>query len=355
MDRVPIAVIGAGWWATQHHIPGLLSYPRAELVGVADTNPDQLRAVTQAYGITEVFTDYGEMFDKRRPAGVVVAVPHAAHYQVAKDALDAGVSVMLEKPMTLNAAEAWYLANLARVKGLHLTVGYPWNYTRHAAEAKRLIASGELGSLQLVSGVFASMVIEYLRGNPEAYRSHFNFPVTGPGRDTYSDPKVAGGGQGHLQVSHLAGLMFWITGLRPATVFALMNNLDVRVDVIDAIAVEFEGSTLGTLCSTGNMTAKLGEQHELRVYGSDGWLRLDPIGGTLVIRHGDGSEKAYEQLAEADRYPAEATARNLVDLILGGTETCGPAELGAITVDLLEAAYRSAASGSAVRVQPKVA
>jgi predicted dehydrogenase len=51
-----------------------------------------------------------------------------------------------------------------------------------------------------------------------------------------------------------------------------------------------------------------------------------------------------------ESYPEKATARNLVDLILGGTDTCGPAGIGAITVDLLDAAYRSAGSGQKVAV-----
>jgi len=50
-------------------------------------------------------------------------------------------------------------------------------------------------------------------------------------------------------------------------------------------------------------------------------------------------------------YEEEKTARNLVDLILGGLDTCGPAEIGAISVDLLDAAYRSAGSGQEVIVR----
>ncbi len=351
MAQARIAIIGAGWWSTQHHIPGLLSYDKAEVAAVVDKDPAKLDAVKQAYGIETVFTDHREMLEQVRPDGVVLAVPHALHYPIARDVLDAGVNLMMEKPMTLKSNEAWELVRLARQKGLHLTVGYPWNYTSHANAARDAIRSGSIGEIQLVSGLLASMVIEYLRGNPEAYRGVFKFPVTGPGKDTYSDPAVAGGGQGHLQVTHLAGVMFWVTGLRPAEVFALMENFDLRVDLVDAICVRFDNGALGTLSSTGNIAPGQRQDHELRIYGTRGSIILNVIPGQLAIHYTSGEVREFPDLTEEESYPAEATARNLVDLILGGTDTCGPGEIGAITVDLLDAAYRSASSGQKVEVR----
>lgn len=355
MDKARMAVIGAGWWATQFHIPGLLGYDRAEIVGVADRDPAKLEAVKQTFGIEALFTDYREMLAQARPQGVVLAVPHALHYPIARDVLNAGVNLMMEKPMTLSADEAWELVDLARRQGLYLTVGYPWNYTSHANTVREAVRSGSIGEIQLVSGLFASMVLEYLRGNPEAYRRIFKFPVTGPGEQTYSNPEVAGGGQGHLQVTHLAGLMFWVTGLRPAEVFAFMESFDLRVDLVDAIAVRFDNRAVGTLSSTGGIAPDQqlagGETHEIRIYGTKGSIILNPIPGQLTIRLADGRVQEFPQLTAAESYPAEATARNLADLILGGGSTCGSGEIGAITVDLLDAAYRSARTGSKVEVR----
>jgi hypothetical protein len=55
----------------------------------------------------------------------------------------------------------------------------------------------------------------------------------------------------HLQVTHLAGLMFWVTGLRPAEVFAFMESFDLKVDLVDAIAIRFDNGAVGTLASDG--------------------------------------------------------------------------------------------------------
>jgi predicted dehydrogenase len=339
-----MAVIGAGWWATQFHIPSLLANPSAEIVAVVDKNPAQLQAVKEHFGIESLYTDHVEMLNTVRPDGAVVALPHALHYPIGRDVLDAGVNMMMEKPFTLTSADAWDLVQRARDRGLILTVGYPWNATSHAKAAREAVQSGSIGEIQLVSGLFASMVIEYLRGNPEAYRNSFKFPVTGPGEQTYSNPELAGGGQGHLQVTHLAGLMFWVTGLRPVEVFAFMEKYDLRVDLVDAIAIRFNNGAVGTLASTGGIAPPQQQDHEIRIYGTQGSIILNPIPGELSIHYADGRVQNFPDLG-AESYPESATSGNLVEMIVSGAELPSPGSLGAITVDLLDAAYRSAASG----------
>jgi predicted dehydrogenase len=351
MAQARIAVIGAGWWATQHHLPSLLSYPAAEVVAVVDKNPAKLQAVKDHFGIDSLYTDHQEMLRTVKPDGAVVALPHALHYPIGRDVLDAGVNLMMEKPFTLKSEDAWDLVRRARDRNLILTVGYPWNYTSHARAAREAVASGSIGEIQLVSGLFASMVIEYLRGNPEAYRDSFKFPVTGPGEETYSNPALAGGGQGHLQVTHLAGLMLWVTGLRPSEVFAFMEKYDLEVDLVDAIAVRFENGAVGTLASDGAIAPGQRQDHEIRIYGTEGSIIMTPIPGRLSIHYTNGEVREFPDLGTAESYPESATSRNLVDMILHGADTPAPGTVGAITVDLLDAAYQAAASGRKVAVQ----
>ena len=193
MTKARMGVIGAGWWATQHHIPSLKTYDKADLIGVADVKPEKAKAAADYYDIPHTYPDHRELL-AAGVDGVVIAVQHAYHYQAARDALDAGVHVLVEKPMTLTAADAWDLVAQAERKGLHLMVGYTYQFTRHALAAREIIQSGKIGDLQMVSGIFTSWVESYLRGRPQDYAKAFGFPVTGPEADSYSDPKLAGGG-----------------------------------------------------------------------------------------------------------------------------------------------------------------
>lgn len=351
--RARIAIVGAGWWSTQAHLPSLKQYPDAEVVAIADLNQEKLRAAGDAYGIQCRYTDFRQMLDEEKLDGVVVATNHATHYEVAKEVLARKLGLMLEKPMVLHAREARELKRLADESGVPLVIGYPWHFVPQHRQLRELIASGKLGRIQVVSNLFASMVLEFLRGRPQAYASIFNYPVTGPTEATYSEPGVAGGGQGHLQVTHSAALLLWLTGLKPVSVAAFMEKFDLKVDLCDAITVRFEDDAIGTLASTGNIPAAHSgnQKFEYRIFGTEGYATLEVLDGTCTIYTNAGNVQRLDPTPPERRYPQEATSRHLVDLLLGRTTTnISPADVGVKTVELLEAAYRSASEGRLVRV-----
>ena len=184
------------------------------------------------------------------------------------------------------------------------------------------------------------MVVEFYRGNDAAYQPIFDWTVAGPG-DVYARPELSGGGQGHLQITHSSGLMFFVTGLRARRVSALMRSFDVPVDLVDVMTVEFEGGALGVVSGTGNVPVGDAGQLDVRVYCEHGYALLDAITGALEIHRRDGSIER-DRLPADDTYPRFATAANLVDVCLGREPNGSPAVFGLSSVELLDAAYRSA-------------
>lgn len=347
-----IAVIGAGWWSTYAHLPSLMEYQDAEVVALADPDEARLNAAGDAFDLTRRYTSAEAMLDHERLDGVVVATPHTTHYALARAVLERGLGLLIEKPMVLRAAEARALGALAAERRAPLVVGYPYHFVPQHRQLRERIAAGALGRLQLVDDLFASMVLEYYRANPLAYERVFNWAVTGPRPTTYSEPDQAGGGQGHLQVTHSAALLLWLTGLQPEAVAAFMANFDLKVDLCDAISVRFAGGAVGTLASTGGIPAAQSghQQFEIRLYGEGGYALLDPQAGTCAIHHTDGRIEHLDPTPPDARYPREATARHLADLLLGRAKNLSDATTGIRTVELLDAAYRSATEGRVVRV-----
>jgi predicted dehydrogenase len=352
--KARVAVIGTGWWSTYAHIPSLRQNSQAELVAFCDSSPEALERAVAAFGPLKTYRDYRELLAAEKLDGVVIAVNHAAHYEVAKACLEAGLHVLLEKPMVLRAAHAHELLQLAQAHGVELIVGYPYHFTELTRQARAILASGELGAIQLVSCLMSSMVIEFYRGNDQAYQPIFQYPVTGPGR-AYADRELSGGGQGHLQITHAAGSLFYITGLQAERVSCYMENGDVAVDLVDALSVRFQPANgqaaVGVIGSTGNLGLGDAGRLELSVFCEKGYLLLEQVQGTLLVRRHDGTDQRFGPLPDSARYPHLATAANLVDVILGRAANGSPATFGARVVELLEAAYRSAASaGQPVRV-----
>jgi len=351
--RVRIGIIGTGWWSTQAHLPSLAQYPDADVVAIADLSAERLRRAGDAYGIERRYIDFRQMLDAEKLDGVIVATTHATHYEIAREVLSRKLGLMLEKPMVLHAREARELNNLAERQGVPLIIGYPWHFVPQHEQLRTLIASGYLGKIQLVANLFASMVLEYYRGRPEEYASIFNWPVTGPTPATYSEPSVAGGGQGSLQVTHSAALLLWLTDLRPVSVAAFMENFDLKVDLCDAITIRFENGAIGTLGSTGGIPAAHSgnQQLEYRIYGTEGYALLDVMAGTCAIYRNDGRIEKLDPTPPSRSYPQEATSRHLVDLLLGRDVNRSPGEVGVRAVEVLDAAYRSSAEGRIIRVE----
>jgi predicted dehydrogenase len=347
--RARIGVIGTGWWATYAHLPSLTSYPSAEVVALADTSPERLAQAAERFGIAAQFADYREMLDQADLDGVVVATTHVTHFAIAHDVLSRGLPLMLEKPMVLRAGEAHQLVALAEQLHTPLVIGYPYHFVPCHQHLRKRIAEGALGHLQLTTALFASMVLEYYRANPQAYAPVFQWDVTGPQPTTYSDPSVAGGGQGHLQVTHSAALLLWLTDLRPLEGAAFLEGFDLQVDLCDAISVRFDNaavSTRSTAASDAHPAPAAGAQtvRRRRLRCS---IRL-PRRQHLLQRRFD---RTTDETPPDLRYPMHTTSRHLVDLILGVADTNqAPGAIGARTVEVLEAAYRSAAEHRVVRI-----
>jgi predicted dehydrogenase len=342
-DRVKVAVIGTGWWATTTHIPALLADPHVELTALCDRNAERAAAAASAFGLSRLYTDHITLLKAERPDAVIIATSHAAHFRIARDCLQAGSHTLVEKPLTLKACEARMLMEMAQQQGCALLCGYPWNYTTHAQCARNWVTSGSIGTIQFVNCVFNSYCADLLGGDDRT--SGRNYAVHGPG-DVYSNKELSGGGHGHLQMTHAAGLLFYITGLQVRTVRSRMANHALAVDLVDAILAEFEEGGLGLIGGTSNAFLP---RMELQVYGAEGSLLLDMHAGTASLRQAEGSRE--EIRSDGDTYPRSAPTAHLIAMARGLEPPVTTLE-GWRAVELLEAAYRSAESeGCSITVE----
>jgi predicted dehydrogenase len=351
-----IGVIGCGWWATRSHLPALQANPDALIAGIADPDVGNRQRAAERFDIPEdrVFADAVTMLDTVDLDAAIVAVPHAAHAALARIVLERGLHLLLEKPMTIDPADARALAALADARGVELIIGYPWHYNPQVLAVRDAIAEGRIGTIEYVSCQFASIVRELYRGNPEPYRDVLGYSVNPPGARTYADPEIAGGGQGQTQVTHSAALLFLMTGLRPVAVAAMTESFELEVDLADAVVVRFSNGAIGSLGSTGSVQPGQDEILEYRIFGDRGHIAFDVNEGLAVIYGRDGEVHRLPGIPVDERYPDWAPADNLVDVALGRGTNASPAALGVRTVEFVHAMYRAAREGRSVTLgQPE--
>jgi predicted dehydrogenase len=338
MQKARIGIIGTGWWATDTHIPALLAHPKAELVALCDSDTKRLHAAAARYEVDHTYTDVQQMLGEAELDGVIVVSSNATHYEVTKAALQRGLHVMLEKPMTIYASEAKALVELSKQQGKELIIGYPFNFSPYAIRARQVLESGELGAIQYVDMVYNSYMTPLFTGH---VGSHYS--VHAP--DQYTKPQLLGGGHGQVQVTHGAGLLFYVTGLRPQRVGALMRNHGLPIDLVDVMTVQFENEAVGTASGTGNLK---GLVFRLLVGCEKGWIDIDGQRGVGVIHRNEGeTEEIWDRVQDQKHPQRYLTSHNLVDVIVGDAQNGSSAEVGWRAVELLDAAYRSAAQNGA--------
>lgn len=139
--------------------------------------------------------------------------------------------------------------------------------------------------------------------------------------------------------------MFWLTGLRAQEVSARAIAPDSNVDMYDAATVIFEGGALGTISGAATLPPESKFQLDVRIFGSDGVLNLDIDRARLdVLRHA-GDPIHVELPVDAGIYNCDGPPNRFVELIRGEGVNHSPGEVGARSVELIDAMMRSSAAG----------
>ncbi len=134
-ERVRAAVVGAGHMG-QYHTLVYAELWDVDLVGVVDIDFERARRVAAQYD-TLAFSDHRELIGRVDVASV--SVPTEAHFAVAKDLLEAGVSVLVEKPMTPTLEEARELFRIARASAAVLHVGHVERFNGAVQEVRNIV------------------------------------------------------------------------------------------------------------------------------------------------------------------------------------------------------------------------
>jgi predicted dehydrogenase len=174
-DKLRVGVIGTSWWADWTHLPLMRHEPRVDLSAICGRNHARAQEMANKYAISEVYTDYHEMFAKGRLDAVVICTPDDEHMPMTMAALDAGLHVLCEKPLAMNAADAKAMLDKAEAKGLRHMVFFTWRWQPHYRYMRELIDQGVIGRLYHAE-------LSFLMGNGRNVQYQWRFdPARGNG------------------------------------------------------------------------------------------------------------------------------------------------------------------------------
>ena len=282
--RLPVGVIGVGALG-RHHARHLASFHGVELVGVHDKDAERAAVVAAEFGTT-AFTDLDALL--QRVGAVTIAVPTLAHAAVGLLALEAGVPVLIEKPLAATLEEADQLLAAAARRGLPLQVGHIERFNRAVRAAReeftdlRYFESTRLAPFQ-PRGTDVAVVLDLMIHDLDL-------------------------------LLHLTGGAE-VSDVRASGVAVMTPHLDIAT-----ARVEF---TNGAVASVTSSRMARDRVRKLRLFQSNGYFSLDLAAGTADFMRLKGSRPAepidsVEQLVEhvtLSAPPADALGLELASFV----------------------------------------
>jgi predicted dehydrogenase len=386
---VKVAVIGAGWWSQGWHLVHLKNHPDVELVAIVDSNQhpksnlnpnlESLKTLSERYKC-QIYSSLVDLLENCPEIdGVLIASPHATHFELGQYALDASmkrlqssrssgcgtfkpIHILMEKPMTVCLQQAMQLAasvNQYRQAGGRgaFIINHSANYRDQAVVAARMVQSGRIGVVRHVTAFMASPL-------SWIFEDEKNIGWNQP------DNTMLGNGFAWGQSSHLLAWIYHVCpDLQPATVFCSMTHSErTGADVAHAATVTCRcGAVLsisGTSLLPGNAHSDppVGKRLRLEIYGTAGALfyngkDTDPNSGHLEVVDTEKGQSEilhgnfdFEDLASTGTGPA--SLQSWIDACQGQEDYYQGAdcELGLKTVQTISAMYQSHATQQLVSI-----
>jgi phthalate 4,5-cis-dihydrodiol dehydrogenase len=260
---IGVGIVGAGFIGA-YHARAIAAVDGLELVAANRTDRDALARFCAEHGCRAV-GDARELVEDDAVDVVVIATPHHLHTDITLQAIAAGKSVFLEKPMAANLEQCGAIVAAADAAGVVAMVGFTNRFARSYQVARRLLDSGELGRVVRASSTMSKLWME-------------------PNRRPWHLTAATGGGMWltagiHCldRLTHLVGSdVRHVTG-RFATSFHAQD-----ADDVGTVLVEYASGAVGTVHSTGYAVGA--PNHLTELVCTNGSLRIEYATGVAVGR-----------------------------------------------------------------------
>jgi predicted dehydrogenase len=147
-DTVGFGIVGCGSIAEIAHFASIAKTPEARLIACCDINPDTAAQAAAKYGAEAWYTDYRAMYSERTDLdAVIIATPNNHHRNQAIAAAQAGLHVVVEKPLAVTNKEAWEIVAACSQAGVKLMVGCDRRFWTQNQWAKQLIEDDVIGQV----------------------------------------------------------------------------------------------------------------------------------------------------------------------------------------------------------------
>ncbi|MBV0923950.1 Gfo/Idh/MocA family oxidoreductase [Halomicroarcula limicola] len=330
MTELAVGVVGAGWMATDYHVPAFTSHRRTRVTAFAERD-DARRETVEADLSLPGYEDAASMLAAQDIDVVSICTPTSTHEGIFLDAVESGCHVLCEKPLALTAESARRMADAAAEAGVVAQVGYLHRYYRNYGRALDVLSNHLLGDVV------------------EVTVAHHSAPPT---QGWYYDPALSGGGVARDLFPHSLDVLMAAFGEDVTVTDASVRHLRERpVEDVARASLSFDG-ILVRLSASWTQTDGVSR---VLVVGTEGWLELDAetLQGEVHGRPFEFEHGALPifDIGVADLFPASdddahtARIHDFADHAAAGDgETAAPPSRGVAVAEVIDAVYERSGS-----------
>ena len=344
--EVRVGLIGAGAIG-RHYLKVFRNVTGGRIVAAADVSAESLAAALKEEGSLRTFRDHQEMLRAEDLDAVVVATPNKLHCQPTLDALAAGLAVLVEKPMAMNAADAGRMCAAARRARRLLMIGFQQRFHPATRLIRQAVAAGQFGK------------ILYVRCQALRRRGIPSWGTFGR-RDIQGGGPLIDIGVHILEMAHYMagkpapvaaeGACYTYLGNRKPAAATAWGPWDHTTYTVEDLAVGWLRFRNGmTLTIESSFAAHIEKDvWNVTLMGEHGGAQFDPL---MLFKdelgHMLNITPAFLPGQDAFQYKVQ----HFLDCVRTGCACEAPAEDGLVVQKMLDAIYRSAVTGRAVAIR----
>lgn len=332
-----VAIIGSGGIG-HYHARAVQKTPGLTLTAAVDNQPDRLAAFAEEFKIPGQYSSLEALLKSGNPDAVVISVPNYLHAPFAIAALQAGVAVIVEKPMATNAAEAVQMAEASQKSGAALEVAHCWRFDKEVGWLKQQVQAGRLGKII----------------RTKSYGVHVHWGPSG----WFTQRKFSGGGALADMGIHAIDTARFLTGdPQPVSVYARLGSFYKGYDVDDTgvILINWDNGVTSYVESGWWQPHMDGPEASTQLYGLSGFgqvfptrLELPNVKEMKIEVTDPGFPFPRKEHAPQEMYDAQMAY--FASCLLNGQTPVPGAREGLVNMKIVDAAYKSAQTGRVVEL-----
>lgn len=339
MSKIKVAVIGCGAIAQRRHVPEYANNEQVELVAFADPKIERAQEMADTHG-GKAYASYEEILANEKIDAVSICTPNYLHAPMTIAFADAGVHVLVEKPMAVAEEEGQQMIEAARKNGVYLMVGHNQRLMPPHVKAKEILDSGRLGKVLTFRTAFG-------HPGPDAWSVD--------GRDSWFFEKDEAilGAMGDLGV-HKSDFIRYLLSDEVAEVASFIGTLHkegTEVDDNAACLLRMKSGAIGTLVAS--WTHYRGGDNSTVLWCENGVMKIGTVDGDeVIVELTNGTVETYKvgAMATNEKQVPSGVIDAFVESIQNQTPPSISGEEGLLSLKVILAAFESQATGQIVKL-----